>query len=47
MVLNSISLMAKDAGHVYKYLLAICVSLETSLFSSLAHLLVERMGDGV
>lgn len=45
MVSICISLMAKDAEHVLKYLVFISVSLETSLFSLLAHLLIERIGE--
>lgn len=44
-VLICISLMAKDDEHVLKYLVVICVSLETSMFSLLAHLLIEKTGE--
>lgn len=40
-ILISISLMAQAVEHLFKCLLATCVSLENSLFSSWVHLLIE------
>lgn len=40
MILISISLMVQDVEHLFKCLLATCVSSENSLFSSWVHLLI-------